>query len=289
MKNIFTPILSKPGKKPDATFKLLYSSLYNPLQLTAKYISYYLSASSGKGHGVHSPFVFDFVRSVLMDKTAYPDYAAIESIRKALLNNNQVLSVEDKGAGSIRTQERKLADIARSSLKSPKYAQLLYRVVKKYQPRTILELGTSFGLTSAYLSKANAAAKIITAEGSPAIAELARMNFSKLSLSNIELVEGDFKNTLPGILERNPVIDMAFIDGNHQEEPTCSYFEQILENVHQGSILVFDDIRWSRGMEAAWKRIREHPKVTLTIDLFFMSFVFFNPDFNHQQRFVIRF
>jgi len=199
--------------------------------------------------------------------------------------------IEDRGAGSgmIKTRERKVADIARTSLKSPKYARLLYRVVKRYRPPTILELGTSFGLTTAYLSKANADAKIITAEGSPAIAELARKNFSALSLSNVELAEGDFADTLPRILGKNPFIDLAFIDGNHREEPTRHYFEQILSHCHPGSILVFDDIHWSAGMEAAWRSIREHPKVTCTIDLFFMSFVFFNPDFNHQQQFVIRF
>jgi len=265
--------------------------LYNALQLTGKYLHYFLTASSGKGHGIHSPFVFDFIRSVLRDKTVYADYGPVETIRKSLLKNNAVISVEDRGAGSgmIKSRERKVADIARSSLKSPKYAQLLYRVVKKYQPRTILELGTSFGLTTAYLSKANAAAKIITAEGSPAVADLARKHFSELFLGNIELVEGDFADALPAILERNPQIDLAFIDGNHREEPTLLYFEQILEHIHPGSILVFDDIHWSPGMEAAWKIIREHPKVTLSIDLFFMSFVFFSADFNHPQGFVIRF
>ena len=33
-----------------------------------KYFNYYFNASNGKGHGVHSPFVFNFIRSVLNNK-----------------------------------------------------------------------------------------------------------------------------------------------------------------------------------------------------------------------------
>ena len=265
--------------------------MYGPLPITGKYLRYYLTASNGKGHGVHSPFVFDFIRHVLRDKKVYDDYAAIESQRKKALLDERMLTIDDLGAGStsIRSTGRKLNDIARSSLKSPKYAQLLYRVAKRYGPKTILELGTSLGITTAYLAKADPNAKIITAEGASAIATIARENFSALSLNNVELVEGDFAKTLPGILQENQSIDMAFIDGNHRKEPTLDYFNQILDHCHQESILVFDDIHWSAGMEAAWEQIKEHPRVTVTIDLFFMSFVFFNTDINHKQDFLIRF
>lgn len=265
--------------------------MYGPLQLTGKYLRYYMTASNGKGHGIHSPFVFDFIRQVLLDKTVYQDYASIEAHRKKLLLDERQVIINDLGAGSttIRTRERKIKDIARTSLKSPKYAQLLYRVVKRYRPGTILELGTSLGITSAYLAKADPEAKLITAEGSSAIAGIARSTFSALALKNAELVEGDFATTLPGILEKNHCIGLAFIDGNHRKEPTLEYFRQILPHCDSNSILVFDDIHWSAGMEAAWSQIRSHPRVTLTIDLFFMSFVFFNADINHPQHFVIRF
>lgn len=265
--------------------------MYGPLQLTGKYLRYYLTASNGKGHGVHSPFVFDFIRQVLLDKTVYEDYAVIEGQRKKLLLDEHPVTIDDLGAGSatIKNRERKINAIARTSLKLPKYAQLLYRVVKRYNPGTILELGTSLGITSAYLAKAVPETKLITAEGSSAIAGIARSTFAALALKNVELVEGDFAVTLPGILEKNQRIGLAFIDGNHRKEPTLDYFRQILPCCDSDSILVFDDIHWSAGMEAAWSQIKSHPRVTLTIDLFFMSFVFFNADINHAQHFVIRF
>src|ERR1700733_10819139 len=117
--------------------------MYSSFQLAKKYLSYYLKAGNGKGHGIHSPFVFDFVTHILNDKKKYDCYDTIESLRKELIGNDLIIEVEDFGAGStvLHTRKRKIKDIARSSLKNKKIAQLLFRVVKYYQSKTILELG----------------------------------------------------------------------------------------------------------------------------------------------------
>ena len=251
---------------------------------------YYLTASNGKGHGIHSPFVFDFIKNVLNDKQSYPAYQPIESLRKKLLADSTVIDVEDFGAGStvIKTNKRVVAAIAASSLKPKKYAQLLYRMVKYYKPATIVELGTSFGITTAYLASANAASQVFTCEGSVAIASIAKQNFEALQLNNVQLTSGDFASTLSPLLSKLNTVNFAFADGNHRKEPTLNYFNQLLNCSMPATILVFDDIHWSAEMEAAWAEIKEHPAVTLTIDLFFISIVLFNPDINHKQHFTIR-
>ena len=146
--------------------------MYSSLQLGLKYLNYYFTASNGKGHGIHSPFVFDLVSKVLTDKNKYEDYLRIESLRKELLQNVTVLTIEDFGAGSATglTKQRSIQQIAGSSLKNPKYAKLLYRLVKYFQPLQILELGTSLGITTSYLAAAKKNAQVLTMEGSAAIA-----------------------------------------------------------------------------------------------------------------------
>ena len=246
-------------------------------QLAKKYLHYYLSASNGKGHGIHSPFVFDFVKNVLNDKQSYPAYQSIESLRKKMLADSTVIEVEDFGAGSavIKTNKRVVSAIAASSLKPKKYAQLLYRMVKYYQPTTIVELGTSFGITTAYLASANAASKVFTCEGAASIASIAKQNFEALQLNNVQLTEGDFANTLSPLLSSLNTINFAFADGNHRKEPTLYYFNQLLNHATTTTILIFDDIHWSAEMEEAWAVIKQHPAVTLTIDLFFIGIVFY--------------
>lgn len=265
--------------------------MYNRFQLAKKYLRYYLTASNGKGHGIHSPFVYDFIKHVLNDSTSYPAYQVIEQKRKALLKDSSVIDVEDFGAGSsvIKTKKRVVKDIAASSLKPKKYARLLYRMVKYYKPSNILELGTSFGITSAYLATANETARVYTCEGAASIASIAKCNFSELGLNNIQLVEGDFTNTLPTLLNKLKTIDLAFVDGNHRRQPTLDYFYQLLQNAEPNTILIFDDIHWSAEMEMAWDEIKQHTAVILTIDLFFIGIVCINPGFKIPQHFAIRF
>lgn len=265
--------------------------MYSASQLAKKFFKYYLSASNSKGHGIHSPFVFNFVKHVKNDTNKYACYANIEELRAVLLKDKTVIEVEDFGAGStvIKTNKRRVNKIAASSLKPKKFAQLLFRMVQFYQPNTILELGTSFGISSAYLALGHKQVNLYTLEGAISIAAIARKNFDILALKNIELIHGDFDTTLPKLLQNISGIDMAFIDGNHRKAPTLQYFKQLLEKSTDTTILIFDDIHWSKEMEEAWQEIKENGKVTLTIDLFFIGIVFLRKDFLKKQHFSIRF
>ena len=265
--------------------------MFSRWQLAKKYIHYYCTASNGKGHGVHSPFVFEFITKVLNDKRHFDAYDQVEALRRQLLADKTELEVEDFGAGSAisNTSRRTVSRIAKHAAKSKKFSQLLFRIVHYYRPDTVLELGTSLGISTAYMALANPVARVITGEGSEAIAQQAVINFQELSLQRIELVPGNFDNTLPAILKRLPSVELAFIDGNHRLEPTLRYFEQLLPHITDHTIIILDDIHWSSGMEQAWQQVKDHPAVTLTIDLFFIGLVCFRKDFKVKQHFSIRF
>jgi predicted O-methyltransferase YrrM len=265
--------------------------MYSPLQLAIKFFNYWITAANGKGHGMHSPFVFEFITKVLNDKTVYPEYEKVEALRNQLLNDNGILEIEDFGAGSVvdKKNKRSISSITKNAAKPKKFGQLLFRMIKYYQPETILELGTSFGITTSYLSLAKSNARLITMEGSKEIAEVAKRNFRNLEIRNLEITEGNFDNTLSSVVRGLSNIDFAFIDGNHRQEPTEKYFKELLAKTNNDSILVFDDIHWSSEMEAAWETIKKDAGVTCSIDLFFIGVVFFRKEFKEKQHFVIRF
>ena len=264
--------------------------LYSPFQLTKKYLKYYFTASNGSGHGVHSPFVYEFIKNVLNDKKEYNCYESIEKLRQNLLVNNDLIEVEDFGAGSaiIKSKKRVVKSIASTSLKPKKYSQLLFRIVQYYKKINVLELGTSLGTTTAYLASA-ANTVVTTLEGSENIAGIAKDNFSFLGLKNIKIIKGDFNNTLPVYFSSSKKIDFIFLDGNHRKVPTLHYFEEILLNANEETIFVFDDIHWSKEMEDAWEIVKQHAQVTLTIDLFFIGIVLLGKNFKEKQHFAIRF
>ena len=265
--------------------------MYNHFTLARKFIAYWMTASNGKGHGVHSPFVFDFIKNVLNDHHSKPFYKSIESRRKELLRNKDYIDVEDFGAGSgiVKTNKRRIDKIAASSLKPKKYAQLMHRMVAYYKPENILELGTSLGITSSYLASGHQKVQLNTFEGSSAIAAIAQQSFEKLSICNIKINQGNFDETLPQFLNTHPSLDLAFIDGNHRKEPTLRYFEELMKVANENTIIVFDDIHWSEDMESAWEEIKDHPSVTLSIDLFFIGIVLLKKEFLVKQHFTIRF
>jgi len=265
--------------------------MYSSLTLLFKYIQYLYKASNGKGHGVHSPFVYQFIRAVLNQKAEHPAFAAIELQRKVLENNNDLVQVWDRGAGSRHTQstERRIGAIAKATLKPRKYSQLLYKIAAYYQPASILEMGTSLGITTCYLALANEKAQVVTMEGAPYIAKIAQNTFTTIGVPNVKLIEGDFEETLPAYIASQETIGLAYVDGNHRYAPTIQYFKQLLARSNDASILIFDDIHWSEEMEKAWEEIKQDREVTLTIDLFFIGLVFLRKAQKEKEHFIIRY
>ena len=265
--------------------------MYTRLQVAKKFIQYYFSASNGRGHGIHSPFVFDFVTNVLNDTREFYPYERIESVRRQLLLDKTLIEIEDFGAGSAQQskKQRSIGSIARHAAKGRKLSQLLFRIVHYYQPKIILELGTSLGISSAYMAAANPDARIISIEGAAPVATLAKHHHKFLHIQNVEVKTGQFDDVLPVTLQELRKVDLVFIDGNHRLEPTIQYFEQLLPKTTQHSILIFDDIHWSEEMEVAWRTIKKHQAVTASIDLFFIGIILFRPEFKTKQEFTIRF
>lgn len=251
------------------------------LSLAYQYLLYRLK--SLRLHGVHSPFVFDLYENVIRHDGFFLAYQQIEDLRSQLLQDSSTLSVTDLGAGSRTgaTKERQVASIARTSAKPAKYAQLLFRLVNHFQPRTVLELGTSLGLTTAYLAAARQQTQVITFEGCPNIAAAAKGHFRQLNLGNIQLVPGNLDQTLSATLPELASVDLVYFDGNHRYAPTLRYFESCLAKRTEDSVFIIDDIYWSAEMTRAWQEICRHPDVTLSIDLFHLGLIFFR---RHQPK-----
>jgi len=238
-------------------------------------------------HHLHSPFTYELVKTVVNEKKLYPDYDKVKALRKQLRDDLSEIEVTDFGAG-VGGQEnvsslKRVASLYKNNSIRSKYGKLLYRLVKHLQPGNILELGTSLGISSAYMAIAAPDASIVTVEGCKGIAEKATENFTKLGFKKIHQKIGNFDSVLDSIIDDMAKIDFAFIDGNHRKDPTIRYFESCLKKSHNETVLIFDDIHWSDEMNEAWKFIQSHPSVTLTLDLFQFGIVFFRKELSKQD------
>lgn len=260
------------------------------LAFAARAARYY--AHAGTAHGLHAPFVYDLYTLVIRHTGRFAAYDAVEARREELLRDSRSITVRDYGAGSRAAtagHARPVRQIARHAAKPARYGQLLFRLVDHFQSRHVLELGTSLGLTTAYLAAADSRAHVVTLEGDPSSAAIARETFQRLDLANISLIEGEFDSTLETAFQRlENRLDFVFLDGNHRYEPTLAYVQRCLPHCHAETVLILDDIHWSAEMEAAWEAVKALPEVSLSIDLFAVGLVFFRSN-APKQHFVLRY
>lgn len=261
--------------------------LITTLNLAIDYLRYYFTA--GNAYDIHSPFVFNLYNKAICIKDVSPKFFEVENLRTSLLKNKTEITFTDLGAGSLTgaNKVRRVCEIAASSAKNKKYATLLYRLCNYLNAQTVIELGTSLGISTAYMSSANPK-KIYTIEGCDEVSQLTEENLGKLNFQNINFITGSFDEQLPKLLSSIQSFDLVFIDGNHQYQPTINYFTLLLEKSNENSCFIFDDINWSNEMKTAWKEICENTRTTVSIDLFFMGIVFVNPNLS-KQHFVLRY
>ena len=265
--------------------------MIDKIKFVWRYISYLLKAKYRNGHGLHSPFIYNFAIEVLFNKDFKRDFDFIEKYRKELLKDDKFVEFKDFGAGSkaLKTSKRKIADIAKFSSTRKKYGQLLARMIKYYQPQFVLELGSSLGVGSLYLTKfLEPTASLITVEGDSKIADIAQKKLGSLSNKKVQLINAKFEQILPKLIDKHNHFDFIFFDGNHTKHATIDYFEQCVRKVANHSIFVFDDIHWSGEMENAWEYIQSHSKTKVCIDLFQFGIVFFGSELT-KQNYIIRF
>lgn len=257
-------------------------------QLLTSYFRHRLRAKTR--HGIHSPFVYKLVDEVIYNFKSQTQYQDIEQLRRRLLTDSRTITITDLGAGSqVNNNKKKLVkQLAKNALKPPRLARLIYRLANVAQAKNIIELGTCLGLTTAYLAKAAPDAKVTTVEGCPQTAEIARENLKALEINNVDLRVGNFDVIFPEIIDKTDSLDIVFVDGNHRKDATLNYFNWCLSKVNQNSLLIFDDIYWSKGMEEAWDEIRQHPSVTVTIDLFWIGLVYFKKG-QAKENFTVKF
>lgn len=194
----------------------------------------------------------------------------IETERARLLNQHIPLIDGSLDNGGLYDRGVTISAACKVS-KPPKQCLLLYKLIRVFQPQTVIELGTNVGISSAFqaaaLSTNGKGGHLVTLEASPYRLKLARDLHQAVGLNNVSYVEGLFSETLSRTLNDIDPIDCAFIDGHHQYQPTLDYFNAVWKHSNPSSLFIFDDIRWPEGMERAWSEIQQDNRLELAVDL----------------------
>jgi predicted O-methyltransferase YrrM len=253
------------------------------VKIALRYLNYFLNAVDE--HSLHSPYIYNFYSKIIKPDQDGQEFVQYKNIRKELIHDFRTLKIRDLGAGSSTNNHpyKKIKEIVKNSTTPPKQSRLFYRIIHHFQFKNIIELGSSVGINTLYMAAANKNAQIFTLEGCPHTASIANEVFSRFKSLNIHLIQGNIDTVLPNLVKKLPAIDFVYFDANHTYDATINYFDICLSKVHENTIFVFDDIHWSKGMEKAWYTIKNHEKVSLTIDLFDSGMAIFKPLYVKQH------
>ncbi len=258
------------------------------IKLLIKYFVYRIRRKGSKGHGIHSPYVFEFNRDLLNSKVKYRDYNAIDSYRKSIRENRQLIRVSGHGAGSgvFSSAIRRVKDIARYSSSDAQTCRLLFRLARSFSAPVIIELGTSLGMGTYCLARGGEDGVVYSLEACPEQLAIARDELVGREVQNVELIQGTFSEMLPGLLERLEKVDLVYMDGDHREDSVLWQFGLCAGKAGNRTVFIVGDIHWSTGMERAWKKICSDNRVSITVDLFYAGLVCFRKGIA-KQHFVL--
>jgi predicted O-methyltransferase YrrM len=255
-----------------------------------KYLKYILFSSHKRGHGIHSPFVYNLVTKVFRNKINTEVVFNIEKTRQMMISDDRTIRVTDYGSGSKRRKSnlRRVSEITKYSAVPRKYGILLSGLSREFGKSDIIELGTSLGISAMYLASLSPEITVHTIEGCPETSEIAKDNFNRSGLKNIRMYTGKFDEVLSEIGNQHIRPGLVFIDGDHRKEPVLKYFYKITEISDDQSVIVIDDIHSSTEMTEAWEEIKKFSMVTLTVDIFRMGLVFFREGMTRSD-YIIRY
>ncbi|MCG8331935.1 MAG: class I SAM-dependent methyltransferase [Chitinophagales bacterium] len=256
-------------------------------KLAFRYLRYYFKAQTC--YDIQSPFITQLAKEVIEDDRCYYIFEKAEIVRSALLRDDRKIKITDYGAGSTINPalERTVKDVARHSAIPAKNGRFLFRLVKFHQPENMLELGTSLGISSMYQKAGALNSRMCTIEGCPCTATIASEMFAAIDLPNLHQLVGPFREMLPKALSKLSPLSYLYVDGDHRKDASIEYFNTCLPHANQDSLFVIADIYWSEEMEVAWKKMKAHPQISLSIDFFHFGLLFFRKETGAKKHYTI--
>jgi predicted O-methyltransferase YrrM len=251
-----------------------------------KYLRFLLKANNQ--HGVHSPFVYQLITQCFYKKTPKNLWRKYLNARQEVFDHQKknkvtAFAVESK---VFKNNERPVSNVVNLVGISNKKAKILIKTISYFKPKNILEIGTSLDLETTAIKIGNKNAAITTLESCPKKSIMGQELFEKNNFNAIEILNSDFSKADPKYTQ-NKQFDCVFFDRNQTKQATLNYFEECLKTIHNDSIFIFDAIYWTAEIQEAWSFIKKHPKVTVTIDVFYFGIVFFRKE-QEKEHFKIR-
>lgn len=188
------------------------------------------------GYGVHSPFAFELITCLIYEKTPYYAY--------------QPLAVEQKKHAAAHTKGW--------NHETSRVNRLLFRLVNRYQPHTIVDAG-ALSASSLYL-------------------QAGKTNTDYLFAADLSEL----------FLEADTPVDFLYLHQPRNRAFVEEVYRICANRTTPRSLFVIGDIHSSRSMKALWKRLQNDERVGITFDLYDIGILCFDRT-KIKQHYIVNF
>lgn len=161
--------------------------------------------------------------------------------------------------------------------------QLLFRICARYKLKNVMEVGTSPGISTLYLTTTDQALKCTRLEINKELSKKVRMLLNKEGRINFDQFPVESLAKPDDVLQHAGVQDLIFISAIAPTNQLIYYFDSCVNFCNPNSIIVIDNPYESEEATVAWKTIQKRTHVYATIDLYHLGIVFFNPAYAHTH------
>lgn len=209
-----------------------------------------------KGYGVHSPFAFSLLTDVVYERLPYYAYSELKQLRRQLPK-----------------EARKYPE---------RVDKLLFRLVNRFRPQRVLEVGTGAGLSLCYLAAGRVDAQCVSLPGTDASGVVDEVVDS---CKNVSIVSGPLLPAFHREVEIEPGIGLLHIA---RTPDFAQVFENFLQHAEKDSLVVVQGIHDTKAKRKWWSSVVADERTGITFDLYDLGLVFFDRTKN-KQHYVVNF
>ena len=199
---------------------------------------------TGKGFGVHSPWAYDLIENVINERHPYYAYDDLYSFWE---NAPQDL---------------------------PQYPQsrdeLLFRLVNRFNPRFILEVGTGAGVSTGYLASVSTRSRVVTVDNPHPASKQVLRNLKRIH--NIEYIAADVTQTVRDILDSGTIPQFIHIAHTALWKEVV---EMILPYATPDMVIVVEDMGKKQKKEW-WDQLIKDERIGVTFQMKKAGLLFFD-------------
>lgn len=204
-----------------------------------------------QGFGVHSPWAYDLIENVINERHPYYAY-------------EDLYAFWEKAPQYL-----------------PQYPQsrdeMLFRLVNRFNPKSILEVGTGAGVSTGYLASVSKESKVITVDYPHPAEKDVRRNLRRIP--NIEYITADVLQTVQDILDSGNVPQFVHIAHTALWRQAV---EMILPYATPDMVIVVEDLGKKQKKEW-WNGIINDERIGVTFQMKKLGLLFFDPKMTKQH------